>query len=339
MRGALYRQRIVLERRLGALLTPDNFRVVREKVPHLKPDQLLVRNTMLSVDPFTRGRLGAQDSYVTGIKIQDVIASPGVGVVEESLAKGIPPGTRVYHEHGWETMSVVDLKEATILTDSDLRDEYYLGALGIPGFCAWIAVHIILEVNSKDTVLIPSATGAVGTLAVQLAARAGAKRVICGCHSLSHLELLRDIGADFVYSATTQALPAVVKELGVSPNKIIDSVGGRQLESILSLASIGAKIATIGSMGATNEAGIPNGVRNLSNLVTRSLTLQGFTLDAYAHRRKEFVDDVSSAIKGGGVNPVTVSVEGFDNVIPAFMSLFARGQHFGKLLVHLPAEV
>lgn len=44
--------------------TPENFRLTEVELPELAEGQVLVRNTVMSVDPYMRGRMNDVESYV-----------------------------------------------------------------------------------------------------------------------------------------------------------------------------------------------------------------------------------------------------------------------------------
>jgi NADPH-dependent curcumin reductase CurA len=54
--------------------TPDNFRTVEVTLPDPGPGQVLVRNTVLSVDPYMRGRM---------LRRTATAVLPAVGFVDE----------------------------------------------------------------------------------------------------------------------------------------------------------------------------------------------------------------------------------------------------------------
>jgi NADPH:quinone reductase-like Zn-dependent oxidoreductase len=71
-------------------------------------------------------------------------------------------------------------------------------ALGNAGLASWLSLHWAGKLRSGDRVLVLGATGAVGSLAVQLARLAGAKTVIAAGRSPTRLERALDLGADAV---------------------------------------------------------------------------------------------------------------------------------------------
>jgi NADPH2:quinone reductase len=75
-----------------------------------------------------------------------------------------------------------------------------LTAAGIanPGMSSWVALQVRAQFRADESVLILGATGAAGQLAVQIAKRLGARRVVAAGRNPQALEWLKTIGADAV---------------------------------------------------------------------------------------------------------------------------------------------
>jgi NADPH:quinone reductase-like Zn-dependent oxidoreductase len=102
------------------------------------------------------------------------------------------------------------------------------GALGVAGFTAWAAVRSV-NLKAGETVVISGAAGGVGSLAVQLARRAGATVVgIAGEHNL---QWLRDHGAIPVHYGE-DLVGRIFDALLTTPqvDAFIDTYGGDYVE-------------------------------------------------------------------------------------------------------------
>ena len=60
-------------------VTEDNFKLVESPVPVPKAGEVLVKNLWLSLDPYMRGRLSQQKSYVKGVEVGDVMTGETAG--------------------------------------------------------------------------------------------------------------------------------------------------------------------------------------------------------------------------------------------------------------------
>jgi len=105
-------QMIVLASRPHGAPTSDNFRLETRELPALSDGELLVRNTVMSVDPYMRGRMNDVKSYVPPFQIDEPLDGGAVGEVVESRAEGFAEGDLVLHGLGWRDMAVVPAKAA-----------------------------------------------------------------------------------------------------------------------------------------------------------------------------------------------------------------------------------
>jgi len=78
----------------------------------------------------------------------------------------------------------------------------------------------------------------------------------------------------------------------------------------------------------------PVGPRNLGNVITRSLTLRGFTLGGYLHLAGEFQQHMAEWFGAGKIAHDEVVVEGLDHAVDAFLDLM-RGANAGKMVVKI----
>src|SRR4051812_27234283 len=88
--------------------TPDDFAVVESELPQLAEGQLRVRNVVMSVDPYMRGRMSAAKSYAAPYEVGEAMTGGAVGVVEQSRAEGFSVGDHVLHGLGWREVAVVE---------------------------------------------------------------------------------------------------------------------------------------------------------------------------------------------------------------------------------------
>ena len=143
-----------------------------------------------------------------------VIGIEGVGVVEEG--QRLAPGTRVrveyvhpgYGRNGALAEYAVAPEEpdasdrasqASVVPIGDGLDDVAAAALGVPVFTALMCLERAQRAGASldgAHVLVTGATGAVGTVAVQLAKLMGAARVVAAGRSPERLERALALGAD-----------------------------------------------------------------------------------------------------------------------------------------------
>jgi NADPH-dependent curcumin reductase CurA len=94
---------------------PENFALVEAEIRQPGPDEVLVRNKYLSVDPYMRGRMSAAASYVAPFALGKAMQGGAVGEVVASGIEGMAPGDHVLHFGGWREYATVDAKRTVKL--------------------------------------------------------------------------------------------------------------------------------------------------------------------------------------------------------------------------------
>lgn len=111
-----------------------------------------------------------------------------------------------------------------------------------------------------------------------------------------------------------------------------DNVGGSISDAVMSLLNDYARIPLCGAISSYNSTDGDMGPRIQSRLIkTRSL-IKGFVLSDYAARQSEGLQELGKWLTEGKLKYEETVVEGFDNVVEAFLQLF-HGANLGKMLV------
>lgn len=199
----------------------------------------------------------ADGSYLASDRLPYVPGSEVVGRTADGrrVLAWLPSGG------GYAEQVVVD-DELTITLDEQIPAGVAL-ALLVQGLTAWHALVAAARLQPGETVLVHSAAGGVGSLAVQLAKHLGAGRVLAQASSEHKERLALDLGAD-----------AVVRyPLRERPNVILDAVGGPMLDqAIASLADFG-RVVTFG-----RASGVPFTPIDPGDLSDRNVGIVGFWL-------------------------------------------------------------
>lgn len=123
----------------------------------------------------------------------------------------------------------------------DALDDATLAAIANPGMSSWAALKARARFASGERLLILGATGVAGKLAVQIAKRLGARRVVAAGRNPQALELLKDLGADAIVSldqpreALVSAFNRELSENGV--DVVLDYLWGQPAECLLEAIS------------------------------------------------------------------------------------------------------
>jgi NADPH-dependent curcumin reductase len=179
-----------------------------------------------------------------------------------------------------------------------------LGVLGMPGFTAYAGLRVIGKPIKGDTVVVSAAAGAVGSLAGQLAAIAGARAVgITGgptkCAFVKE-ELGFDTAVDYTATGFPEALAMAYPD-GI--DIYFENVGGNVWQAVLPLLNQFARVPVIGII-AHYDGGHSSGddllPETMRQVIAKRLTLRGFiNYDFEAEYFSDFLRDVSGWLKEG----------------------------------------
>ena len=326
---------IRLASRPTGMPTLENFELVQVPMPQPEPGQVLVRNLVMSVDPYMRGRMNDVKSYVPPFQLGQALDGGAVGEVVRSRSDQLSPGDLVLHGLGWREHAVGDarsFRKVEPLPDNSA----YLGALGMPGLTAYVGLVDVAGLCEGETVFVSGAAGAVGSLAGQIAKLRGAARVGGSAGTDAKVAwLLDELGFDAAFNYRAGPVRAQLKT--VAPEGIdvyFDNVGGEHLEAAIGALKPFGRAALCGAIAEYNNEDPAPGPRNLTLAVTKRLTLRGFIVSDHQRRMPDFLAEISPAIADGQVKLATTVVDGLPNAPRALLGLF-HGENTGKMVVRL----
>ncbi|WP_159618177.1 NADP-dependent oxidoreductase [Ruania rhizosphaerae] len=317
--------------------THENFQTVQATRGDLPEGQVRVRNEFISVDPYMRGRMDDVRSYVAPYALGETITGGAIGRVIESAAHDVPVGAVVLHQHGWADAVQADAGTFTVVPEvPGLPLSLRLHILGMTGLTAYVGLTTIAGLREGDTVFVSGAAGAVGTAVGQIAKLLGAKRVIGSAGSEEKVALLtQKYGYDAAFNYKDGDIRGQLAQ--AAPEGIdvyFDNVGGDHLEAALAVFNDGGRAALCGAISSYNTTEPSPGPDNMANIITRALTLQGFTLASYLHLAPEFSEKMTAWFAAGRIAYDETIVDGFENTIDAFLDMM-RGANTGKMLVRV----
>ncbi|MDP9122227.1 MAG: NADP-dependent oxidoreductase [Acidobacteriota bacterium] len=315
--------------------TAANFELARVEVPPPGEGQVLVRNLLMSVDPYMRGRMNDVKSYVPPFQVGKPLNGAAVGEVVESRAEGFVPGDIVTSSYGWRERFVAGPGELYAVDRRVQPLSAWLGVLGVTGLTAWVGL-LLAEVKAGERLFVSGAAGAVGSVAGQLAKLRGCY-VVGSAGSAEKVAMLRsELGFDAAFNYKNGNLADQLK--AAAPEGIdvyFDNVGGEHLEAALSALRVHGRIAACGAISVYNDETPPPGPRNLALVIGKRLTMKGFIVMDWLDRMAEFGQEVSGYLASGKlVAKETVVPGGIEHAPQAFLDLL-RGGNVGKMVVQL----
>ena len=220
-------------------------------------------------DPQPRGGHVVVDVPAAGVHHLDLAKASGAFGDPDTLpyvigADGVgrtTAGRRVFFTspvapHGsWAERTLV--AEQDLLDLADDVDDVTAAALGNTGLAAWLALTWRANLQPGQNVLVLGATGALGSVAVQLAKALGAATVVAADRDPDRLARSSEHGADATVTITpdTDLVGAFRDAVGGRGfDVIIDPVWGAPALAAMHVAARGARHIQIGqSAGATLE--------------------------------------------------------------------------------------
>ena len=290
---------------------------------------MLVRNVLVSVDPYMRGRMTGVRTYIPPFDLGQPIDGAAVGRVTVSRDPRFAAGDWVRSQLGWRDGGIAAGDGLTKLDPELAPPSTALGVLGMVGFTAWIGLDEIAQVREGETVFVSGAAGAVGSAAVQIARLRGC-RVIGSAGSDEKVAWVRELGAEAFNYRTGDIRTALADGIDV----YFDNVGGPQLEAALSALRVRGRVAACGAIARYNDTAPSPGPRNLGLVVTKRLRIQGFIVFDHNARFPEFLAEIGPRVHDGSFTYRETIVDGFDRLPAAFAGLF-HGDNVGKMLVRV----
>ena len=318
----------------------SDFQMKSVDVPEPGEGEIQVKNEWMSVDPYMRGRMTDQESYVPPFQIGETMQGGAVGRVTASNHPDYAVGDLISTMAGWREAFTAKPEEAMAqkLPETGIPDSAFLGVVGMPGLTAYGGLLKIGEPKEGDTVFVSGAAGAVGSTVCQIAKIKGCT-VIGSAGGPDKVEFVKSLGVDEVidYKAVDgyKGLLAALKTAAPKGIDIyFDNVGGDHLQAAIEVAKVGARMPLCGMITQYNNTEPTPGPHNIIMAVGKSLKLQGFIVTNYFDLQPQFVKDMAGWIMGGQMKFQETVMEGIEEAPEAFMGLF-KGANTGKMLVKL----
>ena len=317
----------------------DDFAIVEGPMPRPGDGEVLTRTLWLSLDPYMRGRMSEGPSYAAPVALGEPMTGETVGEVVTSHDAAFVPGQIVLGARGWQS-HVVSRAESLVALPRRAPHSAYLGVLGMPGVTAFAGMRDIGMPQAGETVVVSAASGGVGSVAGQLAKRAGS-RVIGIAGGPEKCAFVRnELGFDdcIDYHAAAH-LPAALRAL--CPDGIdvyFENVGGIVQEAVYPLMRDFGRMVMCGMVSEYSDRVVRPGP-NLRDTFVKRLRIQGFIV---LDRPADFAtwrELAAPWVEEGTLRYREQVVEGLDNAPAGFLAMLG-GQSLAKTVVRVaePSE-
>jgi NADPH2:quinone reductase len=252
---------------------PDVLKLGEVPKPQPAPGTVLIRNRAAGIN--FADTLFRQGQYLVAPKLPDTPGLEAAGEIE-ALGQGVSGlragmrvaalGSKAYAEY-----MLAPAAQIIPLPDSVSFEEG--AAFPVQTLTAWHMLHTAHRTAPGQTVLVHSAAGGVGIVAIQIAKAAGA-RVIGTVSNEAKMKLAKQYGADEVINYASGDFAAETMKLtgGRGVDLILDAVGGPTLTKGLTCLAPFGHLILYGRSG-----GVPEPL-NLFSLFEKSIKVSGFVL-------------------------------------------------------------
>jgi len=325
---------IKLDKRPGTRITPDIFETVMLETPELADDEILVRQTHMSLDPAMKGWMSRdKDSYIPRVELGEIMRSSGVGEIVESRNDDYPVGAMVGGLLGWTEYYVGDGKGLRILPPG-LSPEEVLCVLALPGLTAYQGLVEIGKPKRGETLFVSGAAGSVGSIVGQIG-KAEGLRVIGTAGSDDKCRWLEDeLGFDKAINYKSDKLAEQIAE--ATPDGVdiyFENTGGPVQQAVFWRMNAHGRIIVCGMIADYNTDN-PGPGPNWLNVIRKRLTIQGFTMPDHWDNIPKMTEALVGYYKAGQLKYRAHTLQGLESAIEGINLLFTGG-NTGKLMVVL----
>lgn len=330
-------QQILLKKRPVGVPRAGDFERATAPMPRPAPDEVLLKNLYLSIDPAIRGWMSDARSYLPPIAIGAPVRSGTLSQIVESKSDDWPRGQIVQAMANWESFSAVPTANlhGKVKPIEGLPLHAMLSVLGGTGLTAYFGLLEVGRPKQGETVLVSAAAGGVGSIAGQLARIRGCQAVGMTGSGDKCRWLTDELGYDAAINYKSGNLRGALKR--ACPNGVdvfFDNVGGDILNTVLTRLNRRGRVVLCGAISQINEGELPPGPSNYLQLLSKSARMEGFTTFDFVERYDEARAELAGWIRDGKLKYRDDIVEGLDQAPTHLLRLF-NGEHRGKLMVKL----
>jgi NADPH2:quinone reductase len=225
----------------------------------------------------------------------------------------------------------VAVHERALVPVPDQIDDEQAVAVLLQGLTAWALLKVSARLRQGESVVVQAAAGGTGTLAVQLAKRMGAGRVIGLASSEQKRELALRLGADAAVDSRAQDLTEQILAAngGERVDVVLEMAGGRAFEACFSALAAFGRLVTFG-VASREQNTVATG-----KLMRTSRTVAGFWLVRLMQRPELVAEGIGELFGALAANELEVVIGGvypLSEAARAHQDLQARRTQ-GKLLL------
>lgn len=268
---------------------------------------------------------GASD--ILGLEVSGTVAATGPGVTDWSVGDQV---CALITGGGYAEYCVAPAPQCLPVPETVAVVE--AAALPEAYYTVWTNVFERGRLTQGESVLVHGGSSGIGTTAIQLARRFGA-RVFATAGTVDKCAACERLGAERAINYRADDFVAAIKEAtgGRGVDLILDMVGGPYLMRNLECLAIEGRLVVIAVMGGTQTE------INLAAVMSRRLFVTGSTLRARSVEQKAAIagalrSQVWPHLVSGDLRPIVHATYPFGEVAEAHRVMEAS-THIGKILL------
>ncbi|EPC02855.1 hypothetical protein L861_23885 [Litchfieldella anticariensis FP35 = DSM 16096] len=328
-------QRLVLAKRPTRQLTQEHFRLEEVAPPGPQDGALLLYPRFMSVDPYMRTRMQPEGyGYISHWMSGSVLSGYALAEVMDSRLPGWSRGDwAVGHlpMQEWVAHDGHGLRRAPAGTPPLA----WLHPLGMTGFTAWLGMQLLGKPSPADCVLVGAAAGAVGSIAAQLARKAGA-RVIVTAGREDKRAWLRSIGFDHVLDHRAADFSEQLRH--TTPEGLtldFETIGGSAFAAAIDAMRSGGRVVVCGLVSQYQQEAPRRAPHNMARLGERGVAVIPFVAPHFERHFETFLDEMSPLVTSGRLHWRLDTMQGGLEAIPGALIGLFDGDNLGKRIVAL----
>jgi NADPH-dependent curcumin reductase CurA len=315
----------------------DDFLYVDDVVPMPPPGKMLLRCLWLSLDPFQRLTWNATPRNAEIVPLYGTLLGDIVGEVVLSNHPDFVAGDIINEVLGWQNYALSDGRGHYIHNRAGARKvdpalgpiSTACGVLGRTGLTAYFSIMRDLMPQPCETMVVSTAAGAVGSLAVQVAKIMGV-RVVGLTSTDEKCAWITELGCDDVinYKAANNLSTAIARAAPGGVDMYYDNVGGPIAEAALANMNPGGRVTRVGVSAAysqVNDDGTP---------WTWPGNQPMFIIHDHVHDYPEGLAALSQWIKEGQLTYREDVIDGLENAMAGWLDMMTGGNR-GKRIVRI----
>ena len=314
----------------------SDFETISEEDPVAGEGEILLKSLYISVDPYLRGRMRDEKSYIPPFNLNEPLESNVVAEVVESKNPNFRKGEFVAGMLQWKELQTSKGTGLNKVNKELAPLSAFLGVLGLTGLTAYLGLEKIGDLKAGETLVVSGAAGAVGSIVGQIGKLKGCMVVgTAGSdEKVKHIEEKFGFDKGINYRTSTDLKNDIAEVCTDGVDVYFDNVGGDMLDAVLANINKDARIINCGAISLYNETKVPTGPRPEGILIKKTALMQGFLVRDHVKDFGPALRQLGAWLKEGSLDHDETIVEGFENLPKAFIGLF-EGKNMGKMVVKI----